>query len=319
MGGDVDEPGQATWVYHRSRRHEKLRPKLRVVIIGTTGQLATELHRQKPSAHFDLRPPQKLDLTVRGAATAALDQARPALVINAAAYTAVDRAEQERDAAFALNAEGPRELARWCAAHGGALVHVSTDYVFDGKKPSAYVETDAPNPTSVYGHSKLAGEIAVHEALARHLVLRTSWVFSGHGHNFVKTILRLASEREELRVVADQRGKPTSAADLARLIWALAARLQQGQELAWGTYHLANQGETTWHGLAEAVLEERARITGKRPKLTPITTADYPTPAVRPANSTLDTSLFEATFGLQPASWRHELSTVVPQLVPATP
>lgn len=292
---------------------------MRVVIIGTSGQLATELHHQKPSAPFDLYQPHKLDLTVRGAATQLLDQARPALVINAAAYTAVDRAEQERDAAFALNAEGPRELARWCAAHGSALVHVSTDYVFDGRKPSAYIETDSANPTSVYGHSKLAGEIAVRETLARHLVLRTSWVFSSHGHNFVKTILRLANEREELRIVADQRGKPTSAADLARLIWALASPLQQAKELAWGTYHLANQAETTWHGLAEAVLDERASITGKRPRLTPITTADYPTPAVRPANSTLDTSLFETTFGLQPAAWRHELRTVVQQLVPATP
>jgi dTDP-4-dehydrorhamnose reductase len=292
---------------------------LRVVIIGTTGQLATELHRHKPAAPFDLHEPHKLDLTVRGAATQLLDQTQPALVINAAAYTAVDRAEQERDQAFAVNADGPRELARWCAAHGSALVHVSTDYVFDGKKQAAYSEADTPNPTSVYGQSKLAGEIAVREELERHVVLRTSWVFSRHGHNFVKTILRLANEREELRIVADQRGKPTCAADLARLIWALAARLQQTDELAWGTYHLANQGETTWHGLAGAVLDERATITGKRPKLTPITTADYPTPAARPANSSLDTSLFESTFGLQPAWWRHELRTVVQQLVSATP
>jgi dTDP-4-dehydrorhamnose reductase len=305
-------------MYPSRARCEKL-SAVRVVILGTSGQLASELRLQQPADQLELCPAERVDLEQHGSATALLERLQPNLVINAAAYTAVDRAEQERDQAFAINAEGPREVARWCAGHGSALVHVSTDYVFDGQKQSAYVEADSPNPASVYGQSKLAGEIAVREALARHLVLRTSWVFSRHGHNFVKTMLRLANERDELRVVADQRGKPTSAADLARHIWALAARLEKAKELAWGTYHLANQNETTWYGLAEAVLDERARITGTRPKLTPITTADYPTPAVRPANSTLDTSLFETTFGLQPASWRHELCTVVQQLVSTTP
>jgi hypothetical protein len=188
---------------------------MRALIIGTSGQLATELHRQ--AGGLPLHPAQKVDVADEPAIRALLDAARPTLVINASAYTAVDRAEQERERAFAVNASGPRYLARWCAANGAALIHVSTDYVFNGAKASSYVEEDAVDPLNVYGESKLAGEIAIREELPQHLILRTSWVFSAHGQNFVKTMRRLAAERDELRVIADQHGRPTSAADLA--VW----------------------------------------------------------------------------------------------------
>lgn len=289
------------------------RRNMRSVIIGTSGQLATELHRQAEGV--DLRPPHKIDVADESAVRALLDAARPALVINASAYTAVDRAEQERDRAFAVNADGPRYLARWCAAHGAALIHVSTDYVFDGTKANAYVEDDAVGPLNVYGESKLAGELAIREELASHLIVRTSWVFSAHGQNFVKSMLRLARERDELRIVSDQSGRPTAASDLARALLTLAGRRASGETIAWGTYHFAGAGETTWHGFAQAIIAEQAAYTGRRPLVTAIATSDYPTPARRPTNSLLDTSLFERTFGVAPRSWRDDLREVVRQIV----
>ena len=262
--------------------------------------------------------PQKVDISVDSQVSALLERERPALVLNAAAYTAVDRAEVEREQAFAVNETGPSLIARWCTANRAALIHVSTDYVFDGAKAAAYVEEDATAPLGVYGESKLAGEVAVRGALERHLILRTSWVFSAYSQNFVKTMLRLAGERDELRVVADQVGRPTAAADLANAMLTLAERLAQGAELDWGTYHFAGAGSTSWHGFAEAIVEEQAPLTGKKPRVTPITTADYPTPARRPQSSVLDTSRFERTFGITPAPWRDGLRTVVRELVSAT-
>ncbi|HEX2873841.1 MAG TPA: dTDP-4-dehydrorhamnose reductase [Polyangiaceae bacterium] len=286
---------------------------MRTLIIGTSGQLATELHRQGDS--MQVHPAQKVDVTDEGAVRALLDGARPSLVINASAYTAVDRAEQERERAFAVNGNGPRFLARWCAANGAALIHVSTDYVFDGTKANAYVEDDAVGPLNVYGESKLGGEVAIREELPEHLIVRTSWVFSAHGQNFVKSMLRLARERDELRIVSDQSGRPTAASDLARALLTLAGRLASGETIAWGTYHFAGAGETTWHGFAQAIIAEQAAFTGRRPLVTAIASSDYPTPARRPANSVLDTSLFERTFGVAPRSWRDDLGEVVRQIV----
>jgi dTDP-4-dehydrorhamnose reductase len=284
-------------------------------VIGTSGQLATELHRLGPEVGCPLVPPVQFDLTDTPRLRAELDEKRPRLIINAAAYTAVDQAEVERERAFAVNAQGPGELARWCAENEAALIHVSTDYVFDGQKQGAYVEDDATGPLGVYGASKLAGERAVRDALDRHVILRTSWVFSATGHNFVKTILRVAQQRDELRVVADQVGKPTSAAELARAILELARRVGQ-PAFPWGTYHFACPDRTSWHGFAEAIVDEQAEVTGRRPKVTAITTAEYPTRATRPANSTLDTSRFESTFALKPRAWRDELRAVVRKLAP---
>jgi dTDP-4-dehydrorhamnose reductase len=288
-------------------------PPMHGLIVGTSGQLATELHRQADG--LPLQPAQKVDIADEHAIRTLLDAARPSLVINASAYTAVDRAEQERERAFAVNANGPRYLARWCAANAAALIHISTDYVFNGAKASAYVEDDAVDPLNVYGESKLAGEIAIREELGQHLILRTSWVFSAHGQNFVKTMRRLAAERDELRVIADQHGRPTSAADLAGAVWRLTReRLLGAAPMTWGTYHLANADPTTWHGFAEAIVELEARRMSRRPMVHGIPATEYPTPAKRPANSVLDTSRFETTFGFGLRPFRRALRDVMDEL-----
>jgi len=282
--------------------------------------LATELHRAAPNPQLQLISPEKVDLGDAAATLALLQRTNPDLVLNAAAYTAVDRAESDREAAFRVNEAGPRTVARWCSAESKPLFHVSTDYVFDGTKSSAYREDDAVAPLGVYGESKLAGERAVRAELEQHVILRTSWVFSAHGQNFVKTMLRLAREREELRVVADQVGRPTPAADLALALLSLAERYRLNQTLAWGTYHFAAEGHTSWHGFAEAIVMEQAQLTGKSPRVVAIATSDYPTPARRPANSVLDTSRFQQTFGLAPPPWQSGLRSVIRELfAPETP
>lgn len=290
---------------------------MRTVVIGTWGQLALELHRNERSSSIELMPAHDVDITDALAIERWLDDVAPALIVNAAAYTAVDRAETEQERAFAVNAEGPATLARWCQSNDAALVHVSTDYVFDGKKAGAYQVDDPTSPINVYGASKLAGEEAVRGALRRHIILRTSWVFSAHGQNFVKTMLRLARERDELRVVADQYGRPTPAAELARAIWAVSAELAAGRDTAWGTYHVAGAGSTNWHAFAQAIVDEQAAVTARRPDVLAITTLDYPTPARRPQNSILDTTSFEATFGIELRPWRDGLRDVVRELLAA--
>jgi dTDP-4-dehydrorhamnose reductase len=258
----------------------------------------------------------KLDVTDNVGLTSKLDELGPELVLNASAYTAVDRAESERDRAFAVNAEGPQALAAWCTQHGAALVHVSTDYVFDGTKRAPYVETDATAPLGAYGESKLAGEEAVRNACAQHVILRTSWVFSAHGQNFLKTMLRLAAERDELRVVADQHGRPTAASDLADAMLLVASRIR-ARTASFGTYHFAGSGETTWHGFAQAIVDEQAAVTGKKPRVTPIATHEYPTPARRPANSVLATSAFELAYGKAPRPWRDGAHEAIGELLTA--
>jgi dTDP-4-dehydrorhamnose reductase len=246
----------------------------------------------------------ELDLAL--ADMAPLKAFKPAVVINAAAYTQVDKAETDRDMAFAVNAQGPRALAQACDAIAAPLIHVSTDYVFDGRRDGEYVETDAPNPLGVYGASKLAGEVAVQEALGAHVILRTSWVFSEHGANFVKTMLRLAQTRPELRIVGDQRGKPTSAMHLAEAIWAVAGRIAEGAQ-PWGLYHLTGEPTVTWADFAEAIFDDAPKWLGARPAIHRITTAEYPTAAARPSNSALCTAKFRNTFGFALPPWRDGL------------
>lgn len=287
---------------------------MRAVVIGTSGQLALELRRQVCPSGIELIAPVKLDLTNTEQLVRELDQLRPALIINAGAYTAVDKAETERERAFAVNAAGPATLAGWSQRNGAALIHVSTDYVFDGAKTIAYNESDDTAPLGAYGESKLAGENAVRSAIEQYVIVRTSWVFSAHGSNFVKTMLRLASERDELRVVADQYGRPTAASDLAVALWQVAARIQSGTP-RFGTFHFAGSGETTWHAFAQAIVDEQARYTGKRPRVTPIATHEYPTPARRPQNSILSTNAFEQAFKLTPRPWQQALSEVVGELL----
>jgi dTDP-4-dehydrorhamnose reductase len=247
-----------------------------------------------------------------------VERYRPTLIINAAAYTAVDRAESEPDAAFAANADAPAHLAEAAAAAGASLIHLSTDYVFDGAKPVPYTEDDAVRPLGVYGASKAAGERAIRERLDRHVILRTSWVFGLHGANFVKTMLRLGHARARLDVVADQSGCPTGAADIAAAIHGIARQILLGSRTnAWGTYHFAGRGSTNWYGFAEAIFERAEPIWGRRPQVTPIATADYPTPARRPTNSILDCTRFDRIFALPRRPWPERLDIVVRSLLSA--
>jgi dTDP-4-dehydrorhamnose reductase len=288
-----------------------------ILVTGGSGQLATALAAQaggrvhlvgRPA--FDFDRPETIASTFR-----AVD---PWLVVNAAAYTAVDAAETDEAAAFRANRDGPAELARLCAAAGIPLIHVSTDYVYGGDKPSLYVETDPTAPAGVYGASKLAGEIAVLASGARAIILRTAWVYAATGRNFVRTMLTLGQTRDVLRVVADQHGCPTAAADLADAVLAIADRLETDgwREDFAGVFNAAGTGETTWHGLARAVFEEAARHGKKIPTtVEAITTAEHPLPARRPANSRLDCARLRATFGIQLPPWRDSLARTVDEIL----
>jgi len=292
---------------------------MKLLMPGAGGQLGHELRRVAWPAGYRLIACHRteLDIAERDAVFAAVARERPDIVINAAAYTAVDRAESEPDAAWAGNCIGPANLAAACRDADIPLVHVSTDYVFDGCKTGPYREDDPVSPLGVYGASKEAGERAVRSALPQHVILRTAWVYSAHGSNFVKTMLRLAGERPVLRVVADQTGSPTSAADLAGAIAGVVRRLASG-DAHWGTYHFAGAGSVTWHGFAEAIVELAARRNaagrGPPPRVEAITTAEYPTPARRPANSVLDCARIGAAFGIVPRPWREALAEVIGEL-----
>lgn len=284
------------------------------LILGQSGQVARELARRLPaeaSASFAGR--ETLDL-LTGDVGALIREVGPRAVINAAAYTAVDRAETEADAAFRLNRDVPAEAARACAALDIPFVHISTDYVFAGDKPRPYVETDPRDPLGVYGRSKAEGEIAVEEAGGRSAILRTAWVYSPFGSNFVRTMLRLAETRDELGVVADQQGNPTHARDVAHAAVLAADRLRGGVRSAGELFHVAGGGDATWADLAEAVFEEAGRRGRPTAAVRRITTADYPTPARRPANSRLSTAKLERTFGWRPPEWRDSLSAVFDDL-----
>jgi dTDP-4-dehydrorhamnose reductase len=287
-----------------------------ILVFGADGQLGRELSARASQANIALTGVRRaeVDIADRTAVENAITRTMPALVVNAAAYTKVDRAETEADEAFRANETGPHVIATACAAAQIPLVHISTDYVFDGSKSTAYVESDPISPLGAYGKSKAAGESAVLAALATHVILRTSWVYGVYGANFLKTMLRLAAERDELRVVGDQRGCPTGTADIADAILKIAPRLAAGEPL-WGTYHFAGSGATTWHGFATAIVEAQAKFTDRRPKVIAITTAEYPTPAKRPANSVLDSSRFAATFGFRAVDWRDRTREVVASLL----
>lgn len=286
-----------------------------VLVTGARGQLGSELLAATAPAGLRLAGVDRdaCDIADAQAVARAFAAHRPALVINAAAYTAVDRAESEPARALAVNAEGPRHLAQACEAAGIPLFHVSTDYVFDGSKPQPWCVDDATAPLGVYGASKLAGEQAVRAACRRHLVLRTSWVFGAHGNNFVRTMVRLAATRDELRVVADQHGGPTWTGDLARELLALAARHAAGEPLPWGTWHYAGAPATSWCGFARVIIDE-AVAAGLLPRAVPVRaigTADYPTPARRPANSVLDMAQTGAALGIAQPDWRAGLRHVL--------
>ncbi|MBA1141382.1 dTDP-4-dehydrorhamnose reductase [Mesorhizobium neociceri] len=291
---------------------------MRLVVTGRDGQVATSLlEAGKARDGIEVvavgRP--ALDLTQPDTVFQALAAARPDIVVSAAAYTAVDQAEDEPDLAFAVNAVGAGKVAEAAAQLGVPVIHLSTDYVFDGSKDGAYVETDATAPLGVYGASKLAGELAVAAANPRHLILRTAWVYSPFGRNFVKTMLRLAGDRDEIAVVADQWGNPTSALDIADAILHAAAMLRDDEAFdGYGIYHLAGTGETSWSGFARHILDTSARYGGPTARVRDIATSDYPTKAKRPANSRLSSAKFEGAFGWQAPEWREASHEVVERL-----
>jgi dTDP-4-dehydrorhamnose reductase len=287
-----------------------------ILLFGAGGQLGRELTALAHERGVPLVGLARADgdITDRAAVARALKAHRPGLVVNAAAFTAVDRAESETVAAFSANAEGPAILAEATAEARIPLLHVSTDYVFDGSKPGPYVESDPVAPLGAYGASKSEGEVCIRALQPHHVILRTAWVYGVHGANFLKTMLRLAAERDVLRVVADQRGSPTATRDLAEAILAVRAALMAGAE-PWGTYHVAGQGETTWHGFASAIIAEQARFTGRSPIVDAITTAEFPTPARRPANSVLDSARFAAIFGYRAKPWQERMREVVATLM----
>jgi dTDP-4-dehydrorhamnose reductase len=287
---------------------------VRVLIIGKTGQVARELARVEWPTQFSITQlgREQCDLSDIASIGRIVEAHTPDVVINAAAYTAVDRAEAEPELAMLVNGRAPGELARACAKIGAALIHLSTDYVFDGTKRGAYFEDDPVNPLSVYGRTKEAGEAAIRAEHDKHIILRTSWVFSAHGENFVKTMLRLAAAQPELRVVTDQRGAPTAARDIAHALAAIAGAVAAGKA-QWGTFHFTSAEPTTWHGFAEAIV---AGLGPARPKVTPIFTAERPTPARRPANSVLDCGRIRQAYGLAQPSWRAALVEVLAELGP---
>ncbi len=288
-----------------------------LLVFGAAGQVGQELLALATARDVQATgvTRKQADITDADAVIALVTATRPRLLVNAAAYTAVDRAEGEPDAAEAGNALGPTVLARAAEAAGVPLLHLSTDYVFDGSKHGAYAEDDPIAPLGVYGRTKAAGESGVREASARHVILRTAWVYGAYGNNFLKTMLRLAGERDRLRVVGDQHGCPTATIDIAEAILAVDRTLAQGGR-PYGTYHFAGTGDTSWHGFAEAIVAAQAPRTGRHPPVDAITTDEYPTPARRPANSRLDSRRFAETFGIRAAPWRERVDALVARLVP---
>jgi dTDP-4-dehydrorhamnose reductase len=289
-----------------------------ILLFGANGQLGQELSRESATrgAALVALSRAEADIASRDAVRGAIARHKPTVVVNAAAYTKVDAAESEPELARAGNETGPAVLGAACAAAGVPIIHISTDYVFDGTKASAYQESDPIAPIGVYGRSKAAGEAALRLAMPQHVIMRTSWVYGEFGANFLKTMLRLAATRDELRVVADQRGCPTSTGDLARAILAIAPRLAAGDDV-WGTYHFAGSGVTTWHAFASRIVAAQAPFTGRNPRVTAISTADYPTAARRPANSELDCALFARVFGIRARPWEDETDTITRALVGA--
>jgi dTDP-4-dehydrorhamnose reductase len=292
---------------------------MKIAVTGRSGQVVRAIIERAPAGvivlplgrpEFDLADPATIDAAIRAAA--------PDLVISAAAYTAVDRAQDDEAVAFAVNAAGAGAVAAAAARIGVPVIHLSTDYVFDGAKPSAYVETDPVAPLGAYGRSKLAGEAAVIAANPVAVIVRTAWVYSPFGHNFAKTMLRLARDRDELTIVADQIGNPSSALDIADGLLTMAPRLAEagaGTPDLVGIFHMTGSGEASWADFAQAIMNASAATGGPTARVRPIGTADYPTPAPRPANSRLDCTRLARSYGIALPDWRDSTRTVVQRLI----
>jgi dTDP-4-dehydrorhamnose reductase len=291
---------------------------VKILVTGAMGQVGAELIQQGPNRGYEMLATdiEDLDITNQEAVNAYVAEHKPNLIINAAAYTAVDKAESESELAFSINCDGAKHLAIACNEANIPLFHISTDYVFDGAKDEAYSESDIPNPQSVYGKSKLKGDLAIEAALEEHLILRTSWVFSDRGRNFVKTMLRLGSEQEELRIVSDQRGCPTEAASIAQVLLNLVHRLNEGEHFAWGTYHYCGQPPTAWQHFAEAIFEqaEKLALIQHQPSIHPITTDEFHAAAPRPKNASLNCSKITNELGITPPDWRVGLENTLKRI-----
>ena len=293
---------------------------MKMLITGANGQLGRELTAQGQSKTCAIQAPPEddLDITDQASIERIMTHCRPDVVINTAAYTQVDKAETEATLAFEVNKDGCTNLARICAARKIPLIHISTDYVFNGQKDTPYQESDPVSPMGVYGRSKAEGEIEIRSILTEHLILRTSWLYGRHGQNFVKTMLRLATSRDEIQVVSDQYGSPTNAADLANAILIMADCIKPGGHFGWGTYHYCGQGVTSWFSFAEKIMALAQRYGGMQiPKVVPVSTAEYPTAAMRPAYSALDCNRIYKHFGISSQPWAKSLEVTIRQLLDA--
>ncbi|MBW2569552.1 MAG: dTDP-4-dehydrorhamnose reductase [Deltaproteobacteria bacterium] len=291
---------------------------MKILVTGSKGQLGSELISQGKQFDFEILPFDlpELDITDIIQVEKILSKSQPSLVINAAAYTNVDSAESEQTLAYKANRDGPANLAKACAKAKIPLIHISTDYVFDGREKTPYIETDPVSPTGVYGKSKEQGEAEVRSHLNQHIILRTAWLYGIHGHNFVKTMLKLGRKKKIIKVVADQYGCPTSSDDLAEAVLTIADDIRNNSKIKWGTYHYCGQGITTWHKFTETIFEitKQYDSTGI-PRIEPVTTAEYPTKAKRPAFSALDCSLIYKNFGISAKPWQESLKRTIRALI----
>jgi dTDP-4-dehydrorhamnose reductase len=291
-----------------------------ILIFGASGQLGQEILFQAAARQIESfgATRAQADLSDSVAVSALITAVRPRLIVNCAAYTAVDRAESDPVSAWEVNVIGAANVARAATAAEVPLVHLSTDYVFDGTKSGGYVEDDVVAPINVYGRTKAEGEVQVRAIAPRHIILRTAWLYGRFGNNFLNTMLRIAGEQTQLRVVVDQKGCPTATQDLAEAIFAIDKKICGNEQVVWGIYHFAGAGTTSWHGFAEQIIAIRAHNTNLRPLVLPITTADYPTLARRPRNSELDSSRFSTAFQYRAAPWQARVAELVDTLaIPA--
>lgn len=292
-----------------------LSTKTKILVTGMGGQVGHFL-TQKLTGKVELlaTDSKMLDITQPQAVSETVESFSPDVIINAAAYTAVDKAESESARAYAVNADGAKYLAQAAQSVGAALLHISTDYVFDGTKSTPYNEADETNPQSVYGNSKLDGEQAVIASCEKAIVLRTAWVFGEHGNNFVKTMLRLGAERDELGIVSDQYGAPTYAGDIADTLIAIAERIVSGQAVDYGVYHYSGSPYVSWYEFAEAIFTQAQKqsLLKHIPTVKPIQTSDYPTAAKRPSNACLDCNKIQHTFSVSLSDWKNALTNLKP-------
>ena len=293
---------------------------MKILLLGSNGQLGGELERQLSSVgSVAAFPRSALDITNHRAVTDAVLAIHPNVIVNAAAYTAVDKAETDAERANSVNAEAVANLAQIAQKNGAWLIHYSTDYVFDGSKPTPYIETDAPNPINVYGASKLAGETAIAAADCQHLIFRTSWVIGKDGNNFAKTILRLAAERNSLKVISDQLGVPTSPSLISKITIDAIRAIKQDKAWPEGIYHLAPQGVSSWHEIAKTLIvyaeQQRVQLNTQVENIQAITTAEYPTAAKRPLNSQLDTHKLRAQLSFDLPNWKDDFLAVASDIV----